>query len=121
MEDIKIKTHTTHAYETSDGREFENKQEAIVWQQALEDCNDITMLDSEFNPTNDISSAFYLHIKTYFELKAFEIIQKHEGFSAGIPDLGCWYYDDISDCYVNINEEIDRLNDIINKLHSCEK
>ena len=36
MADIKIKTHTTYTYETTDGREFDIAKEAEQWQEYLE-------------------------------------------------------------------------------------
>jgi hypothetical protein len=117
MQELKIKTHTTYTYETSDGREFEDEQEAKAWQQALEDIKTIAMFDSKFKPTTEVDSAYYVHIKNHTQLRAFAAIQNYEGFCADIPDLGCWYYDEVSDDYVNIESEIDRLKDIQCKLY----
>lgn len=118
MSEVKIKTHTTYTYETSDGREFDDAQEAQEWQQALEDIKGITMLDSKFKPTTEISSAFYVHIKKHSQLEAFELIQAYGGFVSSIPGIGCWYYDDCTDTYVNLETEINRLKDIQYKLYT---
>ena len=117
MSELKIITHTTYTYETSDGREFDDELEAKEWQRIIEDIKGITMLDSGFNPTTEVDSAFYVRIKTYSQFKAFEAMQAYEGLSAQIHDLGCYYYDDRTDCFVNLEEEIKRLQDIRSKLY----
>ena len=117
MTERKIKIHTTHTYETSDGREFDDELEAKEWQRIIEDIKGITMLDSGFNPTTEVDSAFYVRIKTYSQFKAFEAMQAYEGLNTHIHDLGCYYYDDRTDCFVNLEEEIKRLQDIRSKLY----
>lgn len=117
MTERKIKIHTTHTYETSDGREFDDELEAKEWQRIIEDIKGITMLDSGFNPTTEVDSAFYVRIKTYSQFKAFEAMQAYEGLNTHIHDLGCYYYDDRTDCFVNLDEEIKRLQDIRSKLY----
>ena len=64
MSELRIKTHTTYTYETSDGREFDIADEAREWQDNLENINGITMLDFKFCYTTDISEACYVHMKT---------------------------------------------------------
>jgi uncharacterized protein YneR len=116
MADIKIKTHTTYTYETTDGREFEDAQEAQEWQDAIEGIKSIVMLNNKFHRTAEHDEAFYVHIKTTEQQKAFEAMQAYEGMCARIPEPGYWYYDDISDSYVNVNKEMDRLQSIIETL-----
>jgi hypothetical protein len=116
MTDIKIKTHTTYTYETTDGREFDDHQEAVDWQLALEDIKTITMLDNKFCNTHEVTSAYYVHIKTLSQLKAFEAMQNYEGMCAHIDALGYWYYDDNTDQYVSVRKEMDRLQSIIETL-----
>jgi hypothetical protein len=118
MAELKIKTHTTYTYETSDGREFDDAGEAQEWQQALEDIKSITMLDNKFNLTSETSSAYFVHIKTYFQLKAFELVQAYEGFATHIPDLGYWYYDEVADEYISVDKEIERLKEIKQRLNA---
>jgi hypothetical protein len=120
MAELKIKTHTTYTYETSDGRVFDIAEEAQKWQQALEDIKGITMLDSKFTPTTEVDSAFYVLINTYSQLEAFEAMQAYEGITAHIPDIGWWYYDEVVDEFVDIEKEISRLKDIIYKLSSAK-
>lgn len=121
MAESKIITHTTRTYETTDGREFEYAPEAEAWQQALEDIKTITMLDSKFNPTDDVDSAYYVHIKTYSQLEAFAAMQHYSGVCGDIPDLGYWYYDDCTETYINIKEEISTLQHIISALDTAGK
>lgn len=116
MADIKIKTHTTYTYETTDGREFDDHQKAIDWQLAIDDLKTIFMLDHNFKLTPRTDEAFYVHIKTYPQLKAFEAMQAYEGFAAHITDLGYWYYDECADDYINVKKEMDRLQSIIESL-----
>lgn len=116
MADIKIKTHTTYTYETTDGREFDIAEEAGEWQKALEVIKRVTMLDNKFKPTSDISSAFFVRIKNNTELDAFEAMQVYEGMCAHISKPGYWYYDDCTDSYVDAIKERDRLQSIIETL-----
>lgn len=116
MPDIKIKTRTTYTYETTDGREFDDKQEATEWQLALNDIKSIAMLDHKFQKTTDHTEAFYVYIKTLSQLKAFEALQEYEGMCARIDALGYWYYDEHTDQYVSVRKEMDRLQSIIESL-----
>jgi hypothetical protein len=120
MSDIKIKTHTTYTYETTDGREFDDAQEAQEWQEHLELSKNITMLDSKFQNTTDHTEAFYVHIKTW-QQEAFEAMQVYEGMVAHIPKPGYWYYDDCTDSYVDAVKERDRLQSIIETLDLFRK
>ena len=119
MAELKIINHPT--YETTDGREFDDLQEAQDWQQALEDLKGIIMLDSQFKLTAEITSAFYVHIKNHAQLRAFEVMSYYEGLYARIPDLGCWYYNKDTDAFVNIETEINRLKDIQYKIYTTEE
>ena len=119
MAEFKIKTNIT--YETSDDREFDDLQEAQEWQQALEIINDVVMLTGDFIPTTMVDEAFFVNIKTQEELKAFELVREYEGLWAQVPDLGCWFYDDISDKYKNIDKEISRLQDMKEKILNAKK
>ena len=102
MADIKIKTHTTYTYETTDGREFDDDREAEKGQEHLEVIKGVTMLDSKFKLTSKTDEAFYVHIKTNDQLDAFEAVQPYEGYCAHVPAIGYWYYDEYSDDYVNV-------------------
>ena len=116
MADIKIKTHTTYTYETTDDREFNDAREAQEWQDHLENIKGITMLTDKFLDTKDLSEAFYVHIKTWQQQEAFEALQFYEGMGAHIPEPGYWYYDDCTDSYVDAVKERDRLQSIIETL-----
>ena len=116
MADIKVKTHTTYTYETTDGREFDIAEEANEWQEQLEALKSIIMLDSKFQNTTDHTEAFYVHIKTWEQQEAFEALQAYEGMGAHITEPGYWYYDDCTDSYVDVVKERDRLQSIIETL-----
>lgn len=116
MADIKIKTHTTYTYETTDGREFDIAKEAEEWQEHLENIKKVTMLDSNFHNTTEIEEAFYVQIKTNDQLEAFDAVRAYNGGGAYIPYLGYWYYDDCTDSYVDVVKERDRLQSIIETL-----
>ena len=121
MADIKIKTHTTYTYETTDGREFDLAEEAEQWQEYLDTLKKITMLDCRFNATDDICSAIYVRIKSHDQLDAFEAMQSYEGMGAHISEPGYWYYDDDTDSYVDAVKERDRLQSIIETLDVFRK
>lgn len=116
MAELKIKTHTTYTYETTDGREFDDQLEASEWQLALDDIKSVVMLDSSFCRTDKIDEAFYVHIQTLSQLKSFELIREYEGMCANIDALGYWYYDDNSNEYVSVRKELFRLQSIIDVL-----
>jgi hypothetical protein len=121
MAELKIKTRTTYTYETSDGREFDLAEEAEQWQEHLENIKGITMLDSKFQYTKDHSEAFYVHIKTWQQQEAFEALQVYEGMGAHIPKPGYWYYDDCTDSYIDVDEELNRLKEIKQRLNAFGK
>ena len=121
MSEVKIITHTTYTYETSDGREFDYAQEAEAWEKALSNIKNVAMLDAKFRPTTEVSSAFFVHIKTHDQLDAFSEIQAYEGMCAEIREVGYHYYDECTDTYLNIGKELKRLHDIIDKLDSWQK
>ena len=116
MAEFKIITHTTYTYETSDGREFDREEDARDWEQALEDIKSTAMLDYRFKPTDRTDEAYYVHIKTHAQLKAFEAMQAYEGLAGHITDLGYWYFDECSDEFIDIKKEINRLQSIIETL-----
>ena len=121
MSELRIKTHTTYTYGTSDGREFDIADEAHEWQDHLENIKGITMLDSKFCYTTDISEACYVHIKAWQPHEAFEALQHYEGIDAYIPKPGYWYYDDGTDSYIDVDEELNSLRDIKQRLNAFEK
>ena len=116
MSKLKIKTHTTYTYETADGREFDDQSEAQAWQDHLENITGAVMLDQKFCNTTYVDSAFYVHIKTEAQLKAFKAICSYEGMCAKIDAIGYWYYDESTDQYVSVSKEMDRLQSIIETL-----
>ena len=116
MAEPKVITRISYAYQTSDGREFDDAQEAEAWQAHLELIKNITMLDSKFNITTEHSEAFYVHIKTWQQQEAFEAMQAYEGMCAHIPTPGYWYYDDRTDSYVDVVKERDRFQSMIETL-----
>lgn len=116
MAEVKIKTHTTYTYETSDGREFDDKEAAVEWQECIDTFKNIIMLNSKFKPAADTTEAWYVRIRTDTEHQAFEDIRKYNGDTCGIPDIGDWYYSDSAESYVNVQKERDRLQSIIEAL-----
>ena len=116
MADIKVKTHTTYTYETTDGREFQLELEAEAWQEHLDNIKNVIMLDNKFCNTCEVSSAYYVHIKTQEQLDAFEAINTYEGLPSAINAIGYWYYDEDTDTYISVQKEMDRLQSIIETL-----
>lgn len=120
MAELKVKKHTTYTYETSDGREFDDKLEAENWQKQLSEIENVCMLDMSFKPTKDTDVAFYIHTKTKEQTEAFNSMQEDLGFCARIDGVGYYRYDEISDSFVNIELQIKHLQNIIDKLKGGE-
>lgn len=121
MSELKITTHTTYTYETSDGREFDNEAEALEWQKILETFNSISMLDHQFKPTLIPSAVYYLHIKNQEQLKAFDAVQEYDGYGAVPKELGHFCYDEISDEFIQIEDKVAQLLDIVRVLDSRDR
>lgn len=117
MSKLKIKTHTTYTYETSDGREFDDRQKAEKWQEHLENIKDVVMLDHKFCNTTRVDEAYYVHIKTQAQLEAFKALNAFEGLRVDIDAIGYWYYDEQNtENYISVQREMDRLQSIVETL-----
>ena len=116
MNEVKVKKHTSYTYETSDGREFEDKEEAMEWQKHLCNLGDMCLLDHTFKPTNEVESALYVHAKTAEQAEAFNAWQEYMGFCSGLQGAGFYRYDEVSDNYIEIESEIEKLQRIIDVL-----
>lgn len=121
MTDLKIITHTTYTYETSDGRTFDNKSEAEAWQKALDNSDKIIMLDSKFNLTGEVEMAYFLFVRDQEQVDAFNTKQEDIGIASIVPAPGYYYYDEVPDEYINVDSEIDKLLDIKSRLDSFVK
>ena len=121
MADLKIITHTTYTYVTTDGRSFDDGCEAEAWQSALDNAEHIIMLDTKFNLTNEVEMAYFIHVKDQEQVEAFNAKQEDIGIASIIPEPGYYYYDEVPDEYFNIDKEIERLMDIKQKLDSFVK
>jgi dsDNA-binding SOS-regulon protein len=121
MADLKIITHTTYTYETTDGRSFDNKPEAEAWQNALDNADTIVMLDSRFNLTTEVEMAYHVFVKDQEQVDAFNVKQEDLGIASIIPEPGYYYYDEVLDEYISVDKEIERLLGIKNKLDSFAK
>ena len=119
MADLKIITHTTFTYETSDGREFESKQEAEAWQMAINNAEHIVMLDSQFRPTTFIEEAFFVYLRDQSQVDAFNAKQADLGLATVIHTPGYYYYDEVPDEYFNIDGRIKDLLGIKAKLDNA--
>lgn len=121
MADLKIITHTSYTYETTDGREFDSKQKAEAWQKAIDNAERIVMLDSKFRATDEIEMAYFVFIKDQEQLEAFNTRQADGGFESNIKEPGYYYYDEVPDDYISVDTEIKRLLDIKAKLGNIMK
>ena len=118
MEELKVTKHTHYTYETSDGKEFGNKQEATKWQNQLNLLQTICMLDVNYKPTTDIEDAIYVHAKTQEQAEAFNAITiEYFSYGAILNGTGWFRYDDVSDSYINVESEIEKLQHIIDVLN----
>lgn len=118
MEDIMVTKTVTYKYYTSDGTEFEDEIEAKEWQTQLNIMKQITMLNEKFKATTSPDYAYYVHIKTDDEVKGFSAIQDYYGLSGKITKPGYYRYDCDNDEYVNIEEEIQNLFNILKQLNN---
>ena len=117
MEELKVIRHIQYSYETSDGKEFGSKKEATEWQKQLNLFQNLCMLGADYIPTKDINSAVYVYAKTKEEAESFNEIEREEfGYCSEIGGAGWFRYDEISDSYVDIEVEIEKLQHIIDML-----
>ena len=118
MAELKVKKRIEYTYETADGREFEDKDEAMEWQKHICNIEDIILLDSDFKPADIYRDAvIYIYAKTIEQANSFNtIIHEYFGYSATLPSTGFFRYDEISDEYVDVEIEIEKLQQIIDKL-----
>jgi hypothetical protein len=121
MADLKIITHTTYTYETTDGREFDSRPEAEAWQKAIDNAERIVMLDSRFRATDDVEMAYFVFIKDQDQVDAFNAKQANLGLAAVINVPGYYYYDEVSDEYFNVDGRIKDLLGIKAKLDNIAK
>ena len=118
MVELKVTRHIHYTYETSDGKEFGDKQEAMKWQKHLNLFQNLCMLGKDYKPTGNIDKAIYVYAKTKEEAEAFNEISTEEfGYSATLDGTGWYRYDDVSDDYVDIEIEIEKLKHIIDVLN----
>ena len=117
MAELKVKKHTTYTYETSDGREFDDEHEAMEWQGHLSQFENVRALNYYFEPTDDVDSAIYVHAETIEQAEAFNAMQTDLGICANIQGTGYWRYDDISDSFIDVEEEIRNRQHIIDMLN----
>lgn len=117
MDELKIVKHITYTYETSDGTEFANEQEAKEWQKHLSAFEKVCVLDRDYKPTTDICRAVYVYAKTKEQAESFNAMVEAQGYSSTIDGTGWFRYDDISDSYVDIELEIEKLQHIIDMLN----
>ena len=121
MTELKVIKNVTYTFTTSDGKEFYDEHEAKIWQKHLSIFNNMNILDIEFVPTKEINRAFYVHTKTQEEVDAFNEMQNDLQYISTIDGIGYYYYDEISDSYINIETQIKELQSIINKLKDGEQ
>lgn len=117
MKELKVTKHTTYTYETSDGSEFDNEPEATEWQKHLNHIENMCILDSNFKPTKDVGSAIYVYAESKEQAEAFNTIQEESlGYASTIDGVGYYRYDEVSDSYMNVESEIEKLQHIIDML-----
>lgn len=121
MADLKIITHTMYTYETTDGRSFDSRSEAESWQRALDGAEAIVMLDSDFRPTSEVDTAYFVYLKDKEQVDAFNAKQEDFGITTTIAEPGYYYYDEVPDEYINIDKELEQLYDIKRKLYEAHK
>lgn len=116
MQGLKIITHKTYTYETSDGREFDDKQEAQEWQEKLSRFEGIRMLDFKEQPTKSFEDVYYIHIETEEQAQAYNEIQKYIGYRSNVNGPGYYRYDERKDDFVDVKSELEKLQHIVDIL-----
>ena len=121
MANLKIITHTSYTYETTDGREFDSKPEAEAWQKVLDTSSQLIMLTSKFKRTTESESCFNVYAATPELVDTFNAMQDDQGLCARLSEPGYYYYDEVSDEFVNIDGEIERLLTLKNRIANVDK
>ena len=116
MQGLKIITHETYTYETSDGQEFDDKQEAMEWQEKLSLLENVRMLDASERPTKAFDCTYYVRIETEEQAQAYNQIQKDIGLGAQVKGPGYYRYDERKDDFVEVKSELEKLQHIVDIL-----
>lgn len=117
---VKVITHSTFTYETTDGREFEDRDEAFEWQKSLNMLEDIVMLNCRHERTRNIDEAYYVYASTDEQVEAFNLIQDYE-LNSKIDKPGFYAYDENYDKYLNLELEIRKLWEHIDLMKEEDK
>ena len=118
---VRVITHTALIYETTDGREFEDKDEAFEWQKSLDILEDIVMLNCKHERTRNIDEAYYVYASTDEQVEAFNLIQDYDALIARVGKPGFYAYDENCDEYLNLESEIRKLQEHIDLLKEEDK
>lgn len=122
MNNIKVNERviTISSYETSDGRVFDDKEEAIEWQNALDNFKTIMMLTHKFIKTDCVNEAFYVAVMTDEQVKAFNLIQSYEGYADSnmITQPGYYCYWEDKEEYISVDKAMEFFRGVIDKLNS---
>lgn len=113
-----IKEFITRTYTTTDDREFDDKKEAEAWQDVLNTYQNIVRLDSNFKPAKEVDEAWYIRIDTEKQVEAFNAIAVYNGFSPRVKGLGHYYYDNKSDEFISVHEQMQWLQKILFALNT---
>lgn len=117
MNELKVTTDITYTYETSDGMKFiDDKEQALQWQKHLDVLENVPMLDHNFNPTKAASYVMYIKVDSQEQLDAFNFILNGIGCEAELKKIGYNRYDSETDDFISIDDEIKRLQHMVNKL-----
>ena len=116
MQGLKVITHKTYTYETSDGREFDDRQEAQEWQEKVSLLENVRMLDFTEKPTKNFEDVCYVYIETEEQARAYNEIQKYIGLCAQVKGPGYYRYDERKDDFVEVKSELEKLQHIVDIL-----
>ena len=125
MADLKIITHTSYTYETTDGRDdFTSEAEALAWQEKLDTVKQIVKLDSFGQLTDNTDEASFIRLNNDREVEAFASICRYEGYCAPPPtEPGDYYYQPTirEDQFISIKKIVNYCKDVVKKLNTAEK
>ena len=115
-----IKTRTYYTYETTDGRDFEDLEEAEKWQEVLNTFKTSLKLDNSGLITDELDETFFVELRTMEEVIAFDKICKYEGVSTLPMSLtGTWHYENTR--WVHIESQMNYYKNLKKMIQKARK
>lgn len=107
-------------YVAEDGSRFDSEEDCYDYEYSkiLEDLKGkIITLDSEGNPTKDVDEVYYMYVADGESLiKYITLCEDRLGYLSHPASPGFWSFDNIGDCYYNLDNDIKSLSTKLDKL-----